>query len=104
MGTDDADLDKINATNQLRKEIEQVCLDVRSSEAEYEASRQQFVSTTESISLATEKYIQGMMNSVDYLFEKTNLIIAESKLLQSKYNMIFNYKMLDFYTGIPMTL
>jgi outer membrane protein len=104
MGTDNADLDKIYATNQLRKEIEQVCLDVRSSEAEYEASRQQFVSTTESFTLANEKYIQGMMNSVDYLFEKTNLIIAESKQLQSKFNMIFNYKMLDFYMGIPMTL
>jgi len=44
------------------------------------------------------------MNSVDYLFEKTNLITAESQFLQSKYNLIFSYKVVDFYKGISISL
>ncbi len=99
-----AELEKISTSNELRKEIEQVCVDVNSSEIEYTASYNQHLSTLESYEVATEKYNQGMMNSVDYLFEKANLIEAESELLQAKYNMIYNYKMLDFYTGIPITL
>ncbi|MDP4267470.1 MAG: TolC family protein [Bacteroidota bacterium] len=90
--------------NQLRKSIEQVCVDVNSAEKEFEASREQYDASLESYQVAAEKYNQGMLNSADFLIQKTNLIIAESKLLQSKYNLIFTYKKLDFYTGIPLTL
>jgi len=38
------------------------------------------------------------------LVSKTNLIIAESQVLQSKYNLIFSYKILDFYMGISLSL
>lgn len=104
LGIQTAELEQMNTNNQLRKAIEQVCVDVNSSETEYLASYQQYLSTMESFDVATEKYRQGMMNSVDYLFEKTNLIVAESELLQSKYNMIYSYKMLDYYKGIQFTL
>ncbi len=104
LGIENAELEMINTGNQLRKAIEQVCVDVNSSESEYMASKQQYLATTESFEVATEKYKQGMMNSVDYLYEKTKLIVSESELLQSKYNMIYNYKMLDYYRGIPFTL
>jgi outer membrane protein len=43
------------------------------------------------------------MNSVDYLIQKTNFIAAESKFIQSKYKLIFSYKVLDFYTGQPLS-
>ena len=58
--------------------------------------------TEESSALSEEKFKQGIINSVDYLVSKTNLIVAESQLLQSKYNLIFSYKILDFYMGIPL--
>jgi outer membrane protein len=77
---------------------------VTSAQIEYEASLEQYNANEESYALATEKFEQGLINSVDYLFEKTNLIVAESQLLQSKYNLIFSYKILDFYTGVPLTL
>jgi len=46
----------------------------------------------------------GLLNSVDFLVQKTNLITSESKLLQSKFNVIFSYKVLDFYKGISLAL
>jgi outer membrane protein len=99
-----AELDEINTKNQLRKEIEQACLDVVSAQSEYEASLEKFQSTSESYALAEEKFKQGLINSVDFLFEKTNQIVSESQFLQSKFNLIFTYKILDFYSGVPIKL
>jgi len=104
IGIQNAELSEIEVKNQLRKEIEQACVDVTSAQIEYEASMEQYQATEESYLLAEEKFGQGLINSVDFLFEKTNLIVAESQLLQSKYNLIFSYKILDFYSGVPLTL
>lgn len=99
-----SELKEIETKNKLRKEIEQACLDVVSVQSEFEASKEQFEASTESYVLAEEKYKNGLINSVDFLFEKTNQIVAESTYLQTKYNLIFNYKILDFYMGNPINL
>jgi len=104
IGYQDSELSEINTRNELRKNIEQACLDVTSAQIEYEASVESYNATLESSMLSDEKFIQGMINSVDYLVSKTNLIVAESQLLQSKFNLIFSYKILDFYSGISLTL
>jgi outer membrane protein len=104
IGYQDAELSEINTRNELRKNIEQACLDVTSAQTEYEASQESYNATLESSRLSDEKFSQGMINSIDYLVSKTNLIVAESQFLQSKYNLIFSYKVLDFYSGIPLTL
>jgi outer membrane protein len=104
IGYEDAVLTETDTKNQLRKNIEQACLDVTSAQIEYEASLEKFQATQEASSLSDEKFKQGIINSVDYLVSKTNLIVSESQLLQSKYNLIFSYKVLDFYTGIPLSL
>ena len=104
LGYTDAELSETETRNQLRKSIEQACLDVTSAQVQYEASLEKYNATLESASLSEEKFNQGIINSVDYLVSKTNLIVAESELLQSKYNLIFSYKVLDFYEGIPLSL
>lgn len=104
IGYQDAELSEIDTKNQLRKNIEQACLDVTSAQIEYEASIEKYSATQEASALSDEKFNQGIINSVDYLVSKTNLIIAESQLLQSKYNLIFSYKILDFYMGISLSL
>lgn len=101
--TDNAELDELNIKNQLRKAIEQACLDVSSSQIEYEASKEQYSSVKETFDVASEKFYQGLMNSVDFLIQNTNFISAESSFLQSKYKLIFSYKVLDFYTGQPLS-
>lgn len=99
-----AELDVINAKNLLRKEIEQACTNVTSAWSQYTASLEQMQSARESYDVTTEKFKVGLLNSVDFLVQKTSLITSESKLLQSKFNLIFSYKVLDFYKGIPLTL
>jgi outer membrane protein len=104
IGYKDAALTEINTKNELRKSIEQACLDVSSAQVEYEANLENFQATGESAALSDEKFRQGIINSVDYLVSKTNLIVAESELLQSRFNLIYSYKVLDFYAGIPLSL
>ena len=101
--TDNAELNEYNVKNQLRKAIEQACQDVTSSQIEYEASVEAYNAVKESYDVASEKYNQGIMNSVDFLIQKTTYISTESALLQSKYRLIFSYKVLDFYSGLPLS-
>jgi len=104
LGYQDAELSETDTKNQLRKNIEQAVLDVSSARIEYNASIEKYQATKESSALSDEKFKQGIINSVDYLVTKTNMIVAESQLLQSKYKLIFSYKILDFYMGIPLSL
>ena len=99
-----AELDVVNAKNLLRKEIEQACTNVTSAWSQYTASLDQMQSSKESYDVTTEKFRVGLLNSVDFLVQKTSLITSESKLLQAKFNLIFSYKVLDFYKGVPLTL
>jgi outer membrane protein len=101
--SENAELNEYNVKNQLRKAIEQASQDVTSSQIEYEASVDAYNAVKETYDVASEKYNQGIMNSVDFLIQKTTYITAQSSLLQSKYRLIFSYKVLDFYTGLPLS-
>ena len=101
--TNNAELDEMNVKNQLRKAIEQACQDVVSSQIEFEASTEAYNAVKESFDVASAKFFQGLMNSVDFLVQKTTFIAEESSFLQSKYRLIFSYKVLDFYTGQPLS-
>ncbi|MFN8240331.1 MAG: TolC family protein [Bacteroidales bacterium] len=102
IGIEEAGLSETNTRNELRKKIEQACQDVLSAQVEYEASLESYNAYLASSSLSDEKFRQGMINPVEYLVSRTNLITSESQLLQSKYKLIFIYKILDFYSGAPL--
>jgi outer membrane protein len=104
IGIENADLNELNVKNQLRKNIEQACTDVYSAQIQFEAGKEKYSATEESYLLAEEKFKNGLINSIDFLIEKNKMIIAESDLLQSRYNLVFSYKILDFYAGIPIAL
>lgn len=103
LNTTDAELQEFNIKDLLRRSIEQACQDVISSQIEYEASVEAFQAVKESFDVASEKYNQGIMSSVDFLIQKTTFISTESSFLQSKYKLIFSYKVLDFYSGQPLS-
>ncbi|MFT3740757.1 MAG: TolC family protein [Breznakibacter sp.] len=98
----EAQLTEIDTRNQLRKEVEQACVDVSTGQVKYRAGVEQLQSNEESYQVAAEKYNLGMLNAVDLLFQKNSFTEAQSQLLQNKYNLLFAYKILDFYKGIPL--
>lgn len=102
ISTQSAQLDELNTKNVLRKSIETACTNVINAQNQYDASLEQYKATQESTEVASEKYTQELMNAIDFLIQKTNMITAESNYLQAKYNLIFSYKTLDFYLGIHL--
>ncbi len=103
LNLNNAELNEFNTKDVLRKAIEQACQNVVSNQIEFEASLEAYNAVKESFDVASEKYSQGLMSSVDFLIQKTTFISTESSFLQAKYNLIFSYKVLDFYSGQPLS-
>jgi outer membrane protein len=89
---------------ELRKEIEQARADAIASQNKYMAGTEAVNSTQEAFSYTEKRFEVGMVNSVDYNTAKTDLMRAQSELLQSKYEYVLRTKVLDFYKGIPLKL
>jgi outer membrane protein len=102
--TNNAKLELTDMKNNLRKYIEQACTDVQTAESNYTALQEQFEAEQESYDVASEMFSQGMVNSVDFLLSKNNLIIAENKFTQAKYKLVLQNKIVEYYLGKPIEL
>lgn len=106
-----ADIQKRNAAynsqlvkQQLKQTIQQAYLDVASSRATYDATQKQVKALETTFSNAEKQFNLGVINSVDYLLAKNNLIRAQNDQVRTKYDFIFKTKILDFYEGKPIEL
>lgn len=93
-----------SAKKDLRKQIEQVYTNALAALNRYNANKIAVKSMEESFRYIDEKYNVGRVNSVEYNDAKTKLAVAQSDLIQAKYEFIFRSKILDFYNGIPIQL
>jgi Outer membrane protein len=95
----------LKQTNQaLYKEIQQAYYDAIAAYEKYKASEQNLVSMEEVYKFTEQKFDLGMLNSTDYTVARTNLFKSQSEFYQSKFQYLFQLKILDFYKGIPITL
>lgn len=99
-----AEISEQNTRNQLRKSIETAWTDVVTAEKEFEAGNEKYAAARASFAVSEERFAQGIISPVDFLYEKTSLINAESNLLQARYNLIFSYKVIEFYQGKELKL
>ena len=93
-----------SAKKDLRKQIEQAYTNAVASQKRYIANEIAVKSMQESFRYIEEKYNVGKVNSVEYNDSKSKLAIAQSDLIQAKYEFIFRSKILDFYNGVPIQL
>ena len=93
-----------SARNVLRKDIEQAYTNALASLNRYISSEKAVSSMLEAFRYTEEKFNVGMINTVEYNQSKNNLTMAQSELLQSRYEYIFRTKILDFYNGVPIEL
>jgi outer membrane protein len=92
------------ARNVLRKDIELVYTNALAALNRYISTQKAVTSMAEAFRYTEEKFNVGMINSVEYNQSKNNLTVAQSDLIQAKYEYIFRTKILDFYNGVPITL
>jgi len=88
----------------LRKNIQQAYADALGALKKYHATLKSVTSLREAFNYTKEKFDVGAATALDYNTAKTNLVKAESDLLQSKYNYVFKIKVLDYYEGKPLKL
>jgi outer membrane protein len=93
-----------SAKKDLRKQIEQAYTNAVAALKRYNANQVAVQSMQESFRYIEEKFNVGRVNSVEYNDAKSKLAIAQSDLIQAKYDFIFRSKILDFYNGIPIQL
>jgi len=99
-----AELQLEQTKRNMRQTIEQSYADARSSFKQYESAKIQVEALTEAFSYSEEKFNAGMIDAFEYNSAKIKLDIAMSQLLTAKYNYVFKVKVLDFYSGKPLTL
>ena len=88
----------------LLKEIQLAYNEAVSCYEKFNAAKQNLAYAQESFKYSREKLDAGMLSGTDYTIAKTNLSKAESECIQSKFQYIFQLKVLDYYKNIPLTL
>lgn len=104
LGVLNSELSLESAKMDLYKNIQQAYADATAARKKYLATEEALTSMEESFKYTEEKFVVGLVNTVDYNTEKTRLTTTQSDLLQAKYDYIFKMKILDFYRGIPIKL
>lgn len=92
------------AKQQLNKTIEQAYADAKAALNKYQSAEKTVSSTKESFHYSEQRFNVGLLSSVDYNTAKKELSLAESTLLQAKFDYFFRTTVLDFYMGKPLTL
>jgi len=88
--------------NQVYKSIVQAHADANAALKRFQAAGKASDAAKESLSYAEKKYEGGLISFIEFINIRNNKSRAESDLLQSKFDLIFRLKVLDFYVGKPL--
>ncbi len=88
----------------LYKEISQANNDAMAYYERFKAAGSNVQAMEESFRYVQQKFDIGILSATDYTVAKTNLFKAKSDYYQSKYQFVFQLKILDFYKGKPISL
>lgn len=94
--------DLIDVKNDLRKAIEQACTDSQTANITFSSYQEQLEAERESYKLAQKMFAEGMLSSTDFLTSKNNLYEAEVNLTSSKYDVLLENEILEYYMGEPI--
>lgn len=81
----------------LRKEIETALQNAENAYQKYLSAQESYKAASESFRYENEKMKVGRSTVLDYNNAKTKMEKSESDMIQAKYEVIFNCKILDFY-------
>ncbi len=83
----------------LYADIENYWLDANTNQQKFRASQLNVESEQQSYNLLSEQFQLGLLNIVELMNGKTNLLNAQQNLLQAKYSALLSLQMLRFYQG-----
>jgi len=92
------------AKKDVYKSIQQDYANAINAKKKFIASIDAVTNYKEAFRYAQQKYENGAFNALEYNTAKTKLAKGEADLLQAKYDYLFRRKILDFYSGKPLSL
>ena len=90
--------------NQLRDAVYRAYQSALAAARQFDAAQENAVANRMSFDYISRRAEQGLVRAVDFNMAQNSLSIAESTLLQAKYQYVLSLKILDFYMGKPITL
>lgn len=100
---ENAKLNLEQAKLDVERNIQRAFTDAQAALKTYEASKKSVESQKLAFQNSQERYNLGAMNSFDLEQSRIQLVNAQSRLINAKYDFIFKTKVLDFYLGKPIT-
>lgn len=97
-----ASLSEQLAKNNLNKIINQAVYDLKAAEKRFASNQSAYASSQAAFETIDQRYQVGLVNSLDFYQAQVNLNKAQFDLIQSKYDLIFRIKVIDFYLGKPL--
>ncbi len=92
------DQDKLD----LETLVNRAWTDAKGSLKTYEAAQKTYIARNEAYNYARERFNVGLMNSFDFSQAQSRLENAEADQVRTKFDYIFQLKVLEFYFGIPI--
>ena len=100
---DNAKLNLEQAKLNLESNIQRAFTDAQAALKAYEAAKKSVDAQKLAFQNSQERYNLGSMNSFDLEQSRIQLVNAQSRLINAKYDFVFKTKVLDFYLGKPVT-
>jgi len=88
----------------LNQQVEQAYIALLNAESQYKAATAQLQANTEAYNISLEQLRLGGLNTIDLLVQRNLYIQSVQNYIQAKYNAVLNFKIYEFYMGIPVTL
>lgn len=99
-----AELSGRETEKSLLQDVELAYQNVQTGQGRYSAAQKQMDASEVSYRISEEQFKLGMLNTVELVKAKSSYLNAQKELTQSKYSLILNQKILDFYMGNAITL
>lgn len=100
--TRDLELDNVKLA--MYKEIQQAYQNAIAAESKYNSTTKAYDAAAESFKYASDRYQAGKITVFEYNETVTKMVTSQYEQVQSKYDYLFRYKILDFYRGIDISL
>jgi len=89
---------------QLKTNIQQAIANARAAKRSYDAAERSVEAAQIAFDNAQKQFELGAINTFDYTTARNNLDQAQISLIQAKYQLFFNVKVVDFYLGRPIVI
>ncbi|MGB0522289.1 MAG: TolC family protein [Flammeovirgaceae bacterium] len=88
-----------NAKNQMKQSLLQQFTQAQAAYQTYKINRKKLEVQEIAFQAAESRYQKGLLNTLDYVTAKNNLLSSQNELLRSKYDAVLKIKLLYFYMG-----